>query len=287
MRIIDTHAHIYHPDETRYPICPNPYRPPAGAGTLEHMERERTANRIESVVWIHTFTMYRWDNSLVADVVGANRHRDTGVCALNPDDPRSPEVLEEYCRDRGIRGLRVFPVETPEGGRSFERPGHLRLWEKCGELGMVVCALIHAGQIPVLRRYLEQFPQQPVVLDHCANVAAPQLDASDREARAAEVEEVIALAAYPNLYAKVTNVVTGSQEAYPCRDMYEMTRRIIAAYGPDRCIWGSDFPCELWIPKTDLAGHIRIFTDELGLDATAQRAILETTARRLWFPGTV
>ena len=27
--------------------------------------------------------------------------------------------------------------------------------------------------------------------------------------------------------------------------MHEPCRKIIAAYTPDRCVWGSDFPCEL------------------------------------------
>ncbi|MBM3458175.1 MAG: hypothetical protein FJX77_06555, partial [Armatimonadetes bacterium] len=147
------------------------------------------------------------------------------------------------------------------------------------------CALIHAREIPVLRRYLERFPDQPVVLDHCANVAAPKPDGSDQAVRDAEVEAVVSLAAYPNLYAKLSYLVTGSQEPYPCRDTHAMTRRILAAYGPERSMWGSDFPCELWIPRTDLAGHLRIFTEELGLDAAAQTAVLGETAHRLWFPG--
>jgi predicted TIM-barrel fold metal-dependent hydrolase len=277
MLIVDTHAHIYHEDEARYPICDAPYRPPAGAGTLAHMNAERAANGVDRVVWVHTFTMYRWDNSLVADTVLQTRAWATGVCALNPDDPGSPALLERLCRDFGMRGLRVFPVATQDGGRSFERPGHWRLWEKCGELGMVVCALIHAQEIPTLRRYLERFPSQAVVLDHCANLAAADHDGPNLQA-------VLDLAAYPNLYAKVTNVVTGSAEPWPCRDMHTMTRRIIETYGPNRCIWGSDFPCELWIPKTDLAGHIRLFTSELGLEPSALAAVMGSTALRLWFP---
>ena len=48
-------------------------------------------------------------------------------------------------------------------------------------------------------------------------------------------------------------------------------------------MWGSDFPCELWIPKATYAQHLRLFTDELGLEAAARAAVLGGTAARVWF----
>jgi predicted TIM-barrel fold metal-dependent hydrolase len=77
--------------------------------------------------------------------------------------------------------------------------------------------------------------------------------------------------------------VTGSAQQYPFRDMHPSCHEIIAAYGPARCVWGSDFPCELWCPKATYAQHLRVFTHELGLEASARRQILGETPRRLWF----
>jgi predicted TIM-barrel fold metal-dependent hydrolase len=115
-----------------------------------------------------------------------------------------------------------------------------------------------------------------VVLDHCLNIqAGPQLDAT--------VAEVVELARHPNLHAKLTFIPTGSAQPYPCSDLNDACRAVIKAYGPDRCIWGSDFPCELWCPKVTYAQHLRIFTHELGLDEPTRAAVLGTTAQRLWF----
>src|SRR3954447_14390010 len=108
--LVDTHAHIYSEDTGRYPLCVDPYLPPPGKGTLPHLRAEMRAAGVERVVIVHTFTAYRWDNRLVADVVRDCREWATGVCALNPEDPVSPETLERYHRECGIRGLRVFPV---------------------------------------------------------------------------------------------------------------------------------------------------------------------------------
>lgn len=279
MKVVDTHAHIYSEDEAHYPMRSDPYRPPSGKGTLAHLRQELRANGVYRVVMVHTSTAYLWDNRLVADMVSLCRDFATGVCTLDPKDPNSPDVLETYVREKGIRGLRLY-VRPGDGGEpTFELPGHIRLWEKCAELGVIVCALINPPFIDALRRLTKQFPTVPVVLDHCANLRAD--DAPDGE----NLRKVLALAEVPQVYAKVSFLVTGSKEEYPFRDTHVLGRKVIDAYGPDRSMWGSDFPCELWIPKASYAEHLRVFTHELGLDAATRKAVLGGTALRLWFPS--
>ena len=65
--------------------------------------------------------------------------------------------------------------------------------------------------------------------------------------------------------------------------MHKPIRKVIAALGPDRCVWGIDFPCELWCPKATYSEHLRVFTHELDLDGESKRRILGETARRLYF----
>jgi len=59
--------------------------------------------------------------------------------------------------------------------------------------------------------------------------------------------------------------------------------KIIETYGPERCVWASSFPNDLWTPKISYAEHLRIFTEVLPLTSAARRQILGETARRLWF----
>ncbi|MCH7726599.1 MAG: amidohydrolase family protein, partial [Planctomycetes bacterium] len=85
------------------------------------------------------------------------------------------------------------------------------------------------------------------------------------------------------VHAKLTFIPTGTAEPYPCRDMHDACRAIIDAFGPERSVWGSDFPCELWCPKVTYAQHLQIFTRELGLDEKTKKSVLGETAHRLWF----
>ena len=288
MKIVDTHAHIYSEDTHTYPLREKkPLLPPKGKGTLEHLKQEMHDNHVYRVVMVHTSTAYYWDNRLVADMTAITRDFACGVCTLDPFDPKSPMVLDAYSK-LGIRGLRLYALSRPgtEDPPTIESPGHLRLWEKCEELGLVVCSLIDPSHLPALARLMHRFPKVPVVLDHCANLNADDAPNSDH------LQAVLDMAEHPKLYAKVTFLVTGSKESYPCRDTHILAHKVIEAYGAERCIWGSDFPCELWLqprpggdepPKATYAQHLRIFTHDLGLDPPTKEAVLGNTALRLWF----
>jgi predicted TIM-barrel fold metal-dependent hydrolase len=72
---------------------------------------------------------------------------------------------------------------------------------------------------------------------------------------------------------------------YPCTDLHDAALQVIRAYGPERCVWGSCFPNELWTPNVTYSEHLRIFQKALPLTDKARRWILGETARKIWFPG--
>jgi predicted TIM-barrel fold metal-dependent hydrolase len=270
--IIDCHAHIYSEDEQKYPPMAKPYRPPAGKGTIAHLRELLRANGVRHAMAIQTKTFYEWDNRFVADASLANRDVLAGVCTLNPDDSHSPELLERYVKHFNIRGLRSIPAQS---GR-LDDPLVEALWSASERLGIVVCVLVNRDQRAELETLAARHPKLNVVIDHSLNLAAgPNYEAT--------LSDMIALAKRPNLHAKLSYVVTGSAEQYPFRDMHDSCRQIIKAYGAERCVWGSDFPCELWCPKATYNQHLRVFTHELGLSDHDKRHILGETPRRLWF----
>lgn len=277
LAIIDCHAHIYSDDEKTYPAIDKPYRPPAGKGTVAHLRQEMKAAGIHKTVAIHTFTFYGWDNRFTANACRDHRATITGVCLLNPEDPKSPELLEQYVKDNNIRGLRF--INNQKTGR-LDEPGNNALLSTCERLGIAACALTNRDSRSQIEVLAARYPKLSLVIDHCLNLAAgKQYDAI--------LADMLALAKVPNLHAKLSYVITGSGEEYPFHDMHDSCRQIIRAFGPERCVWGSDFPCELWCPKASYAQHLRVFTHELGLDDETKRQILFETPRRLWFPETL
>ena len=65
--------------------------------------------------------------------------------------------------------------------------------------------------------------------------------------------------------------------------MHEPLRRVVAAFGAERCVWGSDFPQALWTPGTSYDQYVKLFTEELGLKEDEKNAIMGGTALKLWF----
>jgi predicted TIM-barrel fold metal-dependent hydrolase len=274
MLIVDGHAHIYSDDEHVYPRIGRPLRPRAGtgAGTVAHLDRERKTSGVSRVLVIQATTCYGWDNRLLVDTARANPDWMAGICTLDPDNAHGPALLEEYARGHNIRGLRSYQAAN---GR-LDHPGVSALWDSARRLGLIVNVRVNRDKTAQLVALLRRFPDLMVVLDHCLYLAAgPEYEPI--------VNDVLALARHPNLHAKLTFLPTGSKGPYPFEDMHDACRRIIRAYGPDRCLWGSTFPCELWCPKTSYDRHVRLFTHELGLDARAQESILGKTAWRLYF----
>ena len=275
MQIVDTHAHIYHADEKAYPMRQSPSRPPEGTGTIEHLRRNVEEAGIHRVVLVQTGSVYQWDNRLVGDTAAANQDWTVGVCTLNPTAPESVDELERLVKGFNVKGLRMEPAA--EEDPAFYHAGSVRLWQAAQRLGVVICA--HAG-LPFmgqLDQLLQQFPEVPVVLDHCAY---PKVDKGIEDET---VKAVVQLAPHDHLRLKLTFAVTGSQQEYPFRDSHPLLHRFIEVFGPERCMWGSDFPCEHWLEETTYVQHLNVFREELGLSPAEQEAILAQTPMQLWF----
>ncbi len=273
--ICDTHAHVYSPDEARYPMIAEPLRPPGGAGTLEHLRREMAAAGVERAVAVQVSTAYEWDNRLVADVARANAPWLVSVCTLDPLNPDSPAILRRLVLEDNIRGLRSLPAGGADG--QLDHPGVERLWTAAESMGITVQVLIAASQAGELERLLQRHPRLPVVLDHCLEVSVA--DGPD----GAALRWVLYLARYANVHAKLTWLATGSAGEFPFNDTRPLLRAVLDAYGPGRCVWGSNFPCELWSPRAGYAAQLDLFTRTLGLSSSDLHAILVDTPARLWF----
>ena len=275
MLIIDCHAHIYSPDEKRYQPKDRPLRPPVRKGSAEDLRRESLANGVTAVRAVQTVSFYGYDNRYLCDSAKANPSWMAGVCTLDPDDPHSPGLLQQFAREYGVRSLRGVPSPSR---KSFDDPGVRALWKMAMDEGLSVdIFLMRLEMVESAEKLLREFPRMTIGFCHCMDMKPGPLLAPSLAA-------VLRLSRYPNLHPKLDFIGTGTQMKYPCPDLHEPCLKVIDAYGPERCVWSSSYPCELWTPKVSYSEHLRIFTEALPLKSEARRLILGETARRLWFP---
>jgi predicted TIM-barrel fold metal-dependent hydrolase len=118
-------------------------------------------------------------------------------------------------------------------------------------------------------------PEVTFVLQH-----AGMLEDTSGAGRAAWRAAMARLAAQPNVVSKLSGFGTFNHHNDPHHIAWLM-RETLAIFGPDRCLWGSNFPIEkLW---TDYAALIAAFrAGAEGLGDAARAAIFETTARRVY-----
>jgi predicted TIM-barrel fold metal-dependent hydrolase len=73
------------------------------------------------------------------------------------------------------------------------------------------------------------------------------------------VENVVKLARLKNVAVKVSALPCYVDEAYPFRSLFPLVRRVVDAFGPERCFWGTDLshlPC----PYKQV---VTLFTEEM------------------------
>ena len=133
---VDTQAHVYHADESKYPMVEEPSRPPEGKGSVEHLRAEMKSAGANRAVLVQTGSAYKWDNRLVADLSAENRDGAVGVCMLDPAGSDTVAQLERLVDGFNIKGLRVAPIG--EKYPMFYHLGTTRIWQVAQRLGIVI-----------------------------------------------------------------------------------------------------------------------------------------------------
>jgi predicted TIM-barrel fold metal-dependent hydrolase len=117
-------------------------------------------------------------------------------------------------------------------------PGLNRVLATAARLSVPVNLHI-AGRLDQGSALIRRNPDTQIVVDHLGLVQphAPPVPAESW----AELPQVLALAALPNVAIKISGACTLSREPFPYPDIWDPVCRVIDAFGIDRCLWGTDW----------------------------------------------
>jgi L-fuconolactonase len=154
-------------------------------------------------------------------------------------DLRSPDVakdLTELSRHPRFRGVRHVVQSEPDNDFMI-RPEFLRGIGELAAFGLTYDILIFPRQLPAAIELVSKYPKQPFVLDH---IAKPLIKDGVMEPWRTQLRE---LAKAPNLTCKVSGIVTeADQKAWKPEDIRPYLDVVFEAFGPERLMWGSDWP---------------------------------------------
>ena len=270
-RIIDPHVHVWKHDRA-YPFAEGAHVPDRDA-TPEMLLDLMKANGVSKTVIIQVIH-YKYDNRYLADVLKRYAGTFQGVCRVDPLDPAAPERLSELTA-QGFRGVRLSPAKDASGDW-FRGPLMPPLWKRCRELKVPMTVLAPITRMPEVGVLLEKLPDLTVVIDHMADCPINQPE---------ELEKLIALKRYPQVYVKISHTWSISKLPYPWLDAQEYVKRLYHAYGPERLMWATDWP--IVEGYSTYAKALSVARDSMQfLNAEDRSWILSKTIERVWpFPA--
>jgi L-fuconolactonase len=270
-RIRDPHVHVWKHD-AKYPFAEGAHPPERDAAPEDLLELMK-ANGVAKTVIIQVIH-YKYDNSYLADVLKTYPKTFQGVCRVDPLDPAAPDHLSKLTA-QGFRGVRISPAANASGDW-FHGPLMPPLWKRASDLKVPMTVLAPIGRMPEVGALLEKLPDLTVVIDHMADCPVDQPD---------ELEKLIALKRFPNVFVKISHTWSLSKRPYPWLDAQELVKRLHQAYGPQRLMWATDWP--IVEGHSTYAKALSVVRDEMKfLNADDREWILSKSIERVWpFPA--
>ena len=191
-----------------------------------------------------------------------------------PDVAESLKALQAGHGGRWLKGIR-HQVQGEPDPNWLVRADVLNGLKAVGEAGLVYELLTYPHQLPAAIEAARQLEGVSFVLDHCSK---PPITTGELEPWASQLRE---LAALPNVTCKLSGLVTEASKDWTVADLRPYVDTVLEAFGPDRLMFGSDWPvCLLHASYAQVVAA----AEELlgGLSETEQDAVWGDTAARVY-----
>jgi len=235
MPTIDAQVHAYERNHPGRPWAGTLAGPPEVTG--DQMVAAMDAVGVDGAILVSPFSLYRYDASYALAVHANHPGRFGLVKPVDPQDPAVAETVAEWAATPGTVGVRLM-LNRAELSADAADPGLNRVLEAAARHGLPVNVLAW-GRLEQARALAARQPDTQLVIDHLGlqQPFAPPPPAEPF----ADLPQVLALAAQPNIAIKISGACTLSHEPFPYRDIWAPLGRIFDAFGLDRCLWGTDW----------------------------------------------
>lgn len=146
----------------------------------------------------------------------------------------APAVIADLARHPALKGLRPMLQDlAPEWLDDTALDPAIRAMMAAG---LRFDALVLPRHLAALRRFADRFPDLPIVIDHGAK---PEIAQGGTPGWAADL---VALGQRPNIWCKLSGLLTEAGTRTGIEDIRPFADTLFTVFGPDRLIWGSDWP---------------------------------------------
>jgi len=276
MQIIDTHLHLIYLERFRYPWLDGV--PALNRDfTIEAYLSQATALGIGRMLHMEVDVVETDIDAETAFATGIGRGVIGAIAACRPEAAGFEAFLERVCADPRVRGFRrvlhtgAHPdAETPRFVASLRRLArHRRTFDFC----------VLPRHIPLAAGLAKACPEVQFVLDHCG---VPDIKDRALDPWRAHVRDIAGL---PNVACKISGIVAyGHPTEWTVEDLRPYVEHVIACFGWDRVVWGSDWPvCTV---TADLGRWVAATHDLIqGASDDEKERLLSGNAKRIYGLG--
>jgi L-fuconolactonase len=231
---VDSHQHFWRLDRGDYTWLTRKLRPiyrdfqPADLGPILHIHEIDATVLVQAAATLAE-TDYMLDlaakTGFVLGVVGW----------VEFDAPHAASDIERLSRNPRLKGLRpmIQDISDPEW---MLRPALRPAIEAMQRQGLRFDALLKPPQLAAFRKFLTLYPDLPIVIDHGAK---PVIAKGEFDDWAAAMREI---AKDRRVHCKLSGLATEAKPNWHQRDLKPYADLLIESFGPDRLMWGSDWP---------------------------------------------
>jgi len=272
---VDTHVHVFPPDNPRYPLRPGARRDqlPLPSFTADELLAHAKPCGVRRFVLVQ-YSLFGTDNSYILDVHEQHPKTFAVVGMVNAQD-KPQETIRGLVR-RGARGLRVTGT-GPDPDAWLRDESLSAVWRLAGDEGIAICLLVNPAFLPSVAAQCRKFPRTRVVIDHFARIGG------EGQFHQEHLDNLCRLADHPQVRIKVSAFYALGKKEPPYTDLAPMIRRLLEAFGADRLMWGSDSPFQV-LGKHTYRDSVELLRTRLEfLTPDARCRLLRATAESMFF----
>jgi L-fuconolactonase len=261
MMIVDSHCHAT----------------PVWYADIDALVFELDRNNVEHAVLVQIGGYF--DNEYQFDAVAKHPGRFANVVIGDYTKPDAAENLAKLA-NRGVSGVRISAPTRSPGDDPFA------IWKAAAKLGLSITTGGRSADFtnPEFAQIVEAIPEVPVVIEHLGSTDNPNDDPVGVEV----FEQIFSLSRYPNTYIKIHGLGEFTKRTpfpsgpfpfdRPIRPLLDMA---YDAFGPQRMMWGSDYP--LVNSREGYQRALHLTMDELASKSDEDRAwIFGKTAMKVF-----
>jgi L-fucono-1,5-lactonase len=235
--VIDAHHHFWDPARASYPCMTDALAPIRRRFGPEDLRPLLAANGVDQTILVQTRSSLDETREFLA--MAAQHDFIAGVVGwvdLTADVPAQLKSLRAGPGGAKLVGIRhqVHDEADPEWlGRKDVRRGIAAV----GKAGLAYDILVRTRELPAALALVRDLSDIRFVIDH---LAKPPIASGATTAWATGLKPV---AEYANVFCKLSGMVTEADwKHWSARDITPYVTRVLEWFGPERCVFGSDWP---------------------------------------------